>query len=159
MACECNKKINIDMVVRSPELTPKYATELDGAMDLCVDLGENVKPYSVLAIPAGHTIKVQTGVQVKLPKDYVMLLFPRSSTGIKLHCQLANSVGIIDAGYRDEVIVALHNYSEKAVYLTHGQRIAQFIVLPRPRVEINLVQDDELFRENDRLGGIGSTGL
>lgn len=159
MTCKCeNKEILVDMVVRSPELTPQYATELDACLDIKVDLGEDVKPYTSLAIPAGHTIAVSTGLQVKLPKDYVMLIFPRSSTGLKLHCMLANTVGVIDAGYRDEVKLLIHNYGERAVYLTHAQKVAQFMVIPRPKINLNLVQDDESFREGDRGGGFGSTG-
>ena len=159
MTCKCeNKEILVDMVVRSPELTPQYATELDACLDIKIDLGEDVKSYTSLAIPAGHTIAVSTGLQVKLPEDYVMLIFPRSSTGLKLHCMLANTVGVIDAGYRDEVKLLLHNYGEKAIYLTHAQKVAQFMVIPRPKINLNLVQDDENFRTGDRGGGFGSTG-
>ena len=158
MVCNCKEDLKMDIVVRSPELTPQYATELDACLDIKIDLGENVTPYTSLAIPSGHTIAVNTGLQVKLPEDYVMLIFPRSSTGLKLHCMLANTVGVIDAGYRDEVKLLLHNYGEKAIYLTHAQKVAQFMVIPRPKVQLNLVQDDESFREGDRGGGFGSTG-
>lgn len=159
MTCNCeNSVISMDMVVRSEELIPEYATELDGCLDIKVDLGEDAKSYTSLAVPAGHTLAVSTGIQVKIPKDHVMLIFPRSSTGLKLHCMLANTVGVIDAGYRDEVKLLLHNYGEKAIYLTHAQKVAQFMIIPRPKVDIVLVQDDENFRTGDRGGGFGSTG-
>lgn len=160
MVCKCNNNvISMDMVVRSNELIPEYATELDGCLDLKVDLGENAKSYTSLAVPAGHTLVVDTGIQVKVPKDHVMLIFPRSSTGLKLHCMLANTVGVIDAGYRDEVKLLIHNYGERAVYLTHAQKVAQFMVIPRPKVQVVLVEDNDNFREGDRGGGLGSTGL
>lgn len=156
MTCNCKEKIKIDMVVRAPELLPEYANETDACMDLKVDL--NNTDDTVLAIPAGHTIKVPTGLKVKIPEDYVMEIYPRSSTGLKLNCMLANTVGIIDAGYRDEVMLLVHNFGESAVYLEHAQRIAQFKVTPRPKLEINIVQDDEQFRSGNRGGGLGSTG-
>ena len=87
-----------------------------------------------------------------------MLIFPRSSTGFKLHCMLTNTTGIIDAGYRDEVKLAVTNFGTETVCLKDAQRIAQFMIIPRPYVNLNLVNDDNDFREGDRCGGVGSTG-
>ena len=159
MVCTCKTDLEIDMVVRSPELLPEYANETDACMDLKVDLHTTLDDKdTVLAIPAGHTIKVPTGLKVKIPVDYVMEIYPRSSTGLKLNCMLANTVGIIDSGYRDEVMLLLHNFGETAVYLNHAQRVAQFKVTPRPKVKINIVEDDEEFKTGNRGGGLGSTG-
>ena len=88
----------------------------------------------------------------------MMLIFPRSSTGFKLHCMLTNTTGIIDAGYRDEVKLSLLNFGEETICLNDAQRVAQFVVIPRPKIELELVQDDEQFRTGDRGGGIGSSG-
>ena len=55
-------------------------------------------------------------------------------------------------------MLALYNYGENAVTLEDGQRIAQFMIIPRPKLELVQVEDDERFREGDRGGGIGSTG-
>lgn len=159
MSCNCSNEIKIDMVVRSPELTPTYANPTDGFMDIRVDLGENRKSYSVLAVPQGHTIMVPTGIQVSLPEDYVMLMVPRSSTGTKLKCMFANTMGVIDAGYRDEIKMAVYNYGDKPVMLEHGQRIGQFMVIKRPKIHLNLVEDNEDFRQGDRKGGFGSSGV
>ncbi|MBQ8460576.1 dUTP diphosphatase, partial [bacterium] len=50
------------------------------------------------------------------------------------------------------------NFGKETICLNDAQRIAQFVVIPRPKIELNLVQDDETFRTGDRGGGIGSTG-
>ena len=51
----------------------------------------------------------RTGVKVAIPEGYVMLVYPRSSTGFKLNCMLANTTGVIDSGYRDEIMIKLYN--------------------------------------------------
>jgi dUTP pyrophosphatase len=71
---------------------------------------------------------------------------------------LANSTGVIDAGYRDEIKMAITNFGNEPVEITDGQRLAQFLVIHRPKLELNLVQDDDSFRQGDRGGGVGSTG-
>ena len=53
-----------------------------------------------------------TGIQVAVPENHVMLLYPRSSTGSKLNIMLANTTGVIDTGYRDEVKLCLVNYGD-----------------------------------------------
>ena len=71
---------------------------------------------------------------------------------------LTNTTGVIDTGYRDEIKMALTNFGNQTLKLEDGQRIAQFMIIPRPKIELNLVKDDILFRNNDRGGGVGSTG-
>ena len=87
-----------------------------------------------------------------------MKMYVRSSTGIKKNLCLANGTGIIDAGYRDEIIMALHNFGNDIVKIEDGDRLCQFIILPYPKLELEQVPDDEDFRNGDRGGGIGSTG-
>ena len=70
---------------------------------------------------------------------------------------LANTTGIIDAGFRDEIKLAIHNFGKETVCLQDGQRVAQFIIIPRPKLELELVKDNDEFRQNDRGGGIGSS--
>ena len=86
------------------------------------------------------------------------MIFPRSSTGFKLSCMLANTTAIIDEGYRDEIKLKIFNYGNKEVILEDGQRIAQFVILPRPTLNLIQVVEDINFKEGDRGGGIGSTG-
>jgi dUTP pyrophosphatase len=156
--------MEIKIVCENEKYLPQYANDTDACMDLqiCVPISDSIKfsqGDNTIVIQPNEVRVIGTGIKVAIPEDYVMLLFPRSSTGIKLHCQLANTVGVIDAGYRDEVKLALHNFGEEPLTLVDGQRVAQFLVIPRPKLSCNVVPDDVEFRNGDRGGGIGSTGV
>ena len=146
--------LDIKIVCEDEKYMPEYANDTDACMDLKVKvnsrLGQVITPNS--------TITIGTGIKVAIPEGYVMLVYPRSSTGFKLKCRLANTVGIIDAGYRDEIKLAIHNFGDYSVTLEDGQRVAQFMIIPRPKLNLVEVKDDENFRNGDRGGGIGSTG-
>ena len=146
--------VNLKVVCEDIKYAPTYATEVDSCMELKVKIEDVGKKF----IEPNETLTFGTGLQVSIPEDHVMLIFPRSSTGFKLNCMLANTTGVIDSGYRDEIKIALHNYGENPVLIEDGQRIAQFIVIPRPKISLEFVKDDINFRHNDRKGGIGSTG-
>ena len=145
--------MELKIVCENEKYLPEYANSTDACMDLKVRL-----ETPATTIQPNETRVFGTGVQVAIPEDYVMLIYPRSSTGIKLHCMLANSTGVIDAGYRDEIKMAITNFGSEPVEITDGQRLAQFLVIHRPKLELNLVQDDDSFRQGDRGGGVGSTG-
>ena len=70
---------------------------------------------------------------------------------------MANGTGIIDAGYRDEIIMALHNFGDEPINIEDGDRICQFLIIPRPFVNLIEATDEDLEFGN-RGGGIGSTG-
>lgn len=146
--------IDLKIVCGDEKYLPTYANDTDACMDLKV----------VVPNPAGYALlpnqikTFRTGVKVAIPENHVMLVFPRSSTGCKLHCGLANSTGIIDAGYRDEIMLAIHNFGNQTQIIEDGQRIAQFMIIPRPKVNLNIVPDDDEFKNGDRGGGIGSSG-
>lgn len=149
-------------IVAEDKYLPCYANETDACMDLKAKIAkEDGVEYTpgvyMTSIPAGETIKVHSGVQVAIPEGYVMKMYVRSSTGIKKHLCLANGTGIIDAGYRDEIIMALHNFGKEPVMIVDGDRICQFILLPYPKIELERTEDNSDFREGDRGGGIGST--
>ncbi len=144
--------LDLKIVCEDEKYMPEYATEFDACMDLKIKLNEKGVLFP------NDKVVLETGIQVAVPEDHVMLLFPRSSTGIKLNCMLCNTTGVIDAGYRDVVKLALYNYGDLPIELEDGQRVAQFMVIPRPKINLIQVQDDDNFRNNDRGGGIGSTG-
>jgi dUTP pyrophosphatase len=149
------KEIRMDLkVVCNRELyLPEYGNPTDACMDLRVKLtGEEA------FIMPGCTETFSTGLQVAVPEGFVMLVYPRSSTGFKLRCALANGTGVIDAGYRDEIKLALYNFGTETVKLVNGQRVAQFLLLPFPKLNLIQVEDDDNFRNGDRGGGLGSTG-
>ena len=152
--------MKLKMVVEDEKYKPTYANNTDACMDLKVkieDDNENNDERVAFIMP-NETKVFGTGVKVSIPLEHVMLIFPRSSTGIKLHCMLSNTTGVIDSGYRDEIRMAVTNFGNETVCLQDGQRLAQFMIIPRPKLELEFVEDNEDFRQNDRCGGIGSSG-
>lgn len=146
--------MDLKIVCNEEKYMPQYATELDACMDLKVKVQD--EQHGLIA--PGMCKVFDTGIKVSVPEDHVMLIYPRSSTGFKLNCMLANTTGIVDAGYRDAVMLAIHNFGDRAIQLEDGQRVAQFMVIPRPRVNLVKVEDNEEFRQGNRGGGTGSTG-
>ena len=95
-----------------------------------------------------------TGVAVEIPRGYVGLVFPRSSIA-RTSLTLSNSVGVIDSGYRGE-IMAKFRISKIGTEYQRGERIAQLIIMPYP--EIEFVEVEELSDSDRGTGGYGSSG-
>lgn len=99
-----------------------------------------------------------TGLAVEIPEGYVGLLFPRSSIS-KKGLTLANSVGVIDSGYRGEIMFKFAITSDRprknSVYEV-GDRIGQLIIMPYPKIEF---VTGELTESERGVGGFGSTGV
>lgn len=157
-------EVSLGIICENKKYFPTYANDTDACMDLKVKITDQ-KAYNNLTLIRNsvellpNESKVfDTGVRVKIPEDYFMQVFPRSSTGFKLNCRLANTVGIIDTGYRDEIKLKIHNFGKDIVTLEDGQRVAQFVILPRPRINLIEVKNEKEFNKGDRGGGIGSTG-
>lgn len=94
-----------------------------------------------------------TGIAVEIPEGYVGLVFPRSSIA-NTHLTLSNSVGVIDSGYRGEIMAKFRKDGTNAYRV--GERIAQLIILPYPEV---VFEEAEELSESDRgTGGYGSSG-
>lgn len=97
-----------------------------------------------------------TGIAVEIPEGYVGLLFPRSSIRKKNMAQ-CNAVGIIDSDYRGEIIASFKpTLGEKQPYYQIGDRIAQLVIIPYPKVEY--VEVENLSETVRGEGGHGSTG-
>ena len=152
--------MKLKIVCDDEKYLPTYANDTDACMDLKVKIDEDNENNDerVAFVMPKETKVFGTGVKVSIPLEHVMLIFPRSSTGIKLHCMLSNTTGVIDSGYRDEIRMAVTNFGNETVCLQDGQRLAQFMIIPRPKLELEFVEDNEDFRQNDRGGGIGSSG-
>ena len=153
--------MKLKIVCDDEKYLPTYANDTDACMDLKVKIDEDNENNDerVAFVMPKETKVFGTGVKVSIPLEHAMLIFPRSSTGIKLHCMLSNTTGVIDSGYRDEIRMAVTNFGNETVCLQDGQRLAQFMIIPRPKIELEIVHDNEEFRQGDRLGGIGSTGV
>ena len=99
---------------------------------------------------------IGTGVALAVPEGYFGGVFARSGLSAKEGLRPANCTGAVDADYRGEVKVALHNDSEEERVVAPGQKIAQLVIMPFLSVEFEEVADlDETERGQ---GGFGSTG-
>jgi len=149
--------MNINVKKLVPEATiPTYAIEGDGAMDLTAT--------SITKDGYGN-VSYGTGLAMEIPIGYVGLIFPRSSVS-KKKLSLANAVGVIDAAYRGEIIckfkptpifipdnVVLSEYGNEYIV---GERVAQIMIIERPHITFNEV--DDLSTTDRGTGGFGSTG-
>ena len=122
----------------------------DAGLDLRAAEGITVKP--------GERAMVSTGVAVAIPDGHAGLVLPRSGLASKRGLTLANAPGLIDAGYRGEVICAVVNLDpHDAVEISAGDRIAQLVVVPLAAVTPVFVE--ELPVSTRGAGGFGSTGV
>ena len=128
---------------------PSYGTNESAGFDLAA--------AHDLVIPAGEVALVRTGLVVEVPAGHFLGIFARSSTPLKRGLMVANGVGVIDSDYsgpNDEIMVQLLNFTGVPVQVAKGDRLAQGIVLPAPRVSWDEVSD---IRAATR-GGFGATG-
>ena len=110
-----------------------------------------------VTIAPGETVLLHTGLAFAIPKGYVGLVCARSSLGAKKGLAPANKVGIIDADYRGEVRVALHNPGGVPQVVEDGDRVAQLLIVPYLTAEF--IRTDELDATQRGSGGFGSTGI
>lgn len=125
---------------------PVYAKTGDAAMDLTIT-SMNDEPYQVT---------YGFGWAVEIPEGYVGLVFPRSSVK-NTELVLSNSVGVIDSGYRGEIMAVFKKLAgsvSKKYYI--GDRAVQLIIVPYPKIEFQIT--DELSETERGKGGFGSTG-
>ena len=109
-----------------------------------------------ITILPGETAFVHTGIAVELPEQTVGLVFARSGLACKRGLAPANKVGVIDADYRGEILVALYNQSKEAQTVENGERVAQLAVVPYLPCEFS--ECAELSDSARGAGGFGSTG-
>lgn len=129
---------------------PEPATAGAAGLDLRACLA------SALTIAPGMRALVPTGIAVALPHGYEAQLRPRSGLALRTGLTLLNSPGTVDADYRGEIQVLVINLGETPVVLERGDRIAQLVVQPVPRVEWEEV--DALPVSARGAGGFGHTG-
>jgi dUTP pyrophosphatase len=128
---------------------PNYGTSEAAGFDLA-------SAHDLLVGPRQIAL-VRTGLVIEVPTGYFLAIFARSSTPLKRGLIVANGVGVIDPDYsgpNDEVMIQVMNVTETDVRIQRGDRLAQGIVLPAPRVTWEEVSE---IREVTR-GGFGATG-
>lgn len=138
------KKMKVNAVI------PTYGTALAAGADLyaCID--------NPIMIAAHQTEIIDTGIGIEIPPGYVGLIYARSGLSIKEGLAPANKVGVIDADYRGEIKVALHNHSNESKIVNPKDRIAQIVITPYLPVQFKEVK--ELSKTKRGNGGFGSTG-
>lgn len=136
---------------------PKKAHPGDAAFDLYAHLNENLEEgHGDEAIYPGQTCKVGTGIAFTPPQGYFGAVFARSGLATNQGLRLANSVGIVDPNYTGELIVPLHNDSNKTQYISQGDRIAQLVFLPVVDVMFDEVDELQITDRGDT--GFGDSG-
>jgi len=120
-------------------------------MDICAAVETEV----ILA--PGDIRMIPTGFAMGLPWGYEAQVRPRSGLAVTHGIGIINAPGTVDADYRGEVMVALINHGKEAFIVRRGDRIAQLVVQPVCRVEIETVTD--LDRTSRNEGGFGHTGI
>jgi dUTP pyrophosphatase len=121
------------------------------------DAGLDLRAAEPAKVAPGERAMIPTGLAVAIPDGHAGLVLPRSGLASKQGLTLANAPGLIDAGYRGEVIVAVVNLDrEHAVMIEAGDRIAQLVVVALPVVSPVLVE--ELPASQRGEGGFGSSG-
>lgn len=115
-------------------------------------------PEDHIMIPPHSTKKIGTGLAIEVPINAFGGIFARSGLASKMGLRPANCCGIIDADYRGEVAVALHNDTDEARIVVNGERIAQLVVIPFMKID-NFTVVDELSSTERGINGFGSTGM
>jgi len=136
------KKLHLDAVI------PAYSKPGDAGLDLTA---------TSIHDDSYDNIVYGTGLAIEIPEGYVGLLYPRSSNS-KTDLYLTNHVGVIDSGYRGEIMFKFRpiNGIVDAYIYAVGDRIGQLIIMPYP--SIKFVETDELSDSDRGNGGYGSTG-
>ena len=134
---------------RGPPLElPRYETAGSAGLDLRAD-----EPF---ALAPGERRLVPTGLALELPPGHEGQVRARSGLAVRHGVALVNAPGTIDSDYRGEVKVLLVNLGHEPVTFARGDRIAQLVVAPVVRAELDLV--DDLAASGRGAGGFGSTG-
>lgn len=125
---------------------PTYAHATDAGMDMYA--------AAAVTIPAHERVLVSTGIAMAIPEGYVGLIWDKS--GIATKRGVTTLAGVVDAGYRGEVQIALYNTTEETVTFAAGEKVAQMVI--QPVLQPELIEVDELEQSERGKGGFGSTG-
>lgn len=132
-------------------ILPKYGTPFAAGADLYALLEADS-----LVIPPEEMRVIHTGIAIEIPEGYVGLIYARSGLATKKGLAPANKVGVIDSDYRGEIMVALHNHTNSPQTIDNSERIAQIVITPYLKMEIEEV--NSLSESARGENGFGSTG-
>ena len=168
-----NKIIRISCQLDEGVQLPVYAHKTDAGLDIYAREEITINP--------GEIKIIGTGIKTAIPEGYAILIQPRSGQSVKTKLRIANTPGLIDSGYRDEIGVIIENIEPpfkdidyefddngeihiksilhgQAYTIAEGQRFAQMRLVQVPKAEFVQVESVGEIGEN-RGGGFGSTGI
>ena len=168
-----NKIIHIPCQLEEGVQLPIYAHKTDAGLDIYAREEITINP--------GETKIIGTGIKTAIPEGYAILIQPRSGQSVKTKLRIANTPGLIDSGYRDEIGVIIENIEPpfknidydfddngeihiksilhgQSYTIAEGQRFAQMRLVQVPKAEFVQVESVGEIGE-DRGGGFGSTGI
>lgn len=137
------------MLENSINKTLSYAHDGDAGMDI------RSSEYAI--IHRGEYKVVHTGLHIECPEGHVAYVMPRSGLAVKNGITVLNAPGVVDSGYRGEIVVPLINLGREVFEVEPGDRIAQLIISPYETVKPVFV--DGLNYTNRGNDGLGSTGV
>jgi len=129
---------------------PKYKTDGSSGMDLMAFTENpiNIRPQESALIP--------TGITIAIPEDTEIQIRPRSGLAAKSNISVLNTPGTIDSDYRGEIKIILFNHGKEEFIINNNDRVAQMILTPIIKAELEEVED--LPKTLRGSGGFGSTG-
>lgn len=130
---------------------PAYATQGSSGFDLRAALSDPI------TLQPGKRVLIPIGIKIALPDGYEAQIRPRSGLAYRHGITMLNSPGTIDSDYRGEIKVLAINHGEESFTIKHGDRIAQMIIAPILKIEIQRVYELPKTKRGD--GGFGSTGM
>lgn len=136
--------------LRENAVVPTYGSEFAAGADLYAAVEESV------TIAPSETKLIPTGIAMEIPVGYAGFIYARSGLASKKGLAPANKVGVVDADYRGEVMVALHNHGTVEQTIEAGERIAQMVIAPF--ITANFIESETLDDTVRGAGGFGSTG-
>ena len=142
-------KVLIKKIDTSVEL-PSYKTEGASGMDIMAFLKKPVE------IKPKTSSVISSGLLVAFSEDYEIQIRPRSGLAAKNNISVLNTPGTIDSDYRGELKIILYNHGHKSFIVNNGDRIAQMVLMPIVKMELEEIDHLPLSVRGD--GGFGSTG-
>lgn len=138
--------------VNKEAMVPQCSTKFSAGRDIaaCIPTLERV------IIHPGETVKIPSGLAVKIPDGYFGGVFARSGLSTKQGLRPATAVSVIDSDYVGEIFIPIHNDSNEIRVIEHGQRICQLVILPYLNAEFEEVDKLENTERGDN--GFGSSG-
>lgn len=130
---------------------PEYQTEGSAGMDLRAAVTEPVR------VEAGSVALIPTGLRIALPLGYEAQIRPRSGLALKHGIGIPNAPATIDSDYRGPLNIIIHNFGQEPYTIQRNDRIAQMVIAPVTRAELQKVTTLEKTTRGE--GGFGHTGV